>query len=64
VKVSANGTLAGQLLMGGNDHEFGNEIIPVPYGYVVTGGASSNNNGDAGANHGKTDMWQLKIKEL
>jgi hypothetical protein len=64
VKVSANGTLAGQLLMGGNDHEFGNEIIPVPYGYVVTGGSSSNNNGDAGANHGKTDMWQLKIKEL
>jgi hypothetical protein len=65
VKLSANGTLAGQLLMGGNDYDSGTGIIPTPgAGYIVAGGTSSNNNGDVGANHGKSDMWLVKIKEL
>ncbi|HEX6432349.1 MAG TPA: hypothetical protein VF008_31870, partial [Niastella sp.] len=63
VKVTANGTLAGQLLMGGNIDDWGIGIIPVPYGYVITGASRSNNSGDVGANHGNADMWLVKIKE-
>jgi hypothetical protein len=65
VKLSATGTLAGQLLMGGNAYEAGTNIIPTPgAGYMVIGGTSSHINGDVGANHGKSDMWLVKIKEL
>jgi hypothetical protein len=65
VKLSANGTLAGQQLLGGNDYEEASSIATVPGdGYVIAGYTDSNNNGDVGANNGISDMWVVKIKEL
>jgi arginine repressor len=66
VKLQANGTLAGQQLLGGDDSEYSTAITAFTGGgYVITGYTDSNNSGDVGINHGgHYDMWVVKINEL
>lgn len=66
VKLQANGTLAGQQLLGGDDSEYSAAITAFTGGgYVITGSTDSNNSGDVGINHGgQYDMWIVKINEL
>jgi hypothetical protein len=66
IKLLANGTLAGQQLLGGDDSEYPSGITAFTGGgYVITGYTDSNNSGDVGINHGgHYDMWVVKINEL
>jgi len=63
VKLDSLGTIEWQNLLGGNSAEEGESIaLTSDQGYIVTGLASSNSNGDVGPSNGGADFWLVKLK--
>jgi hypothetical protein len=59
-EINDKGNLLWQKAFGGSEGDFGYSVEQTPDGgYIINGGASSNN-GDVTGNHGNEDLWVLK----
>lgn len=61
VKLSAKGHIAWQKNFGGSDYDQAYAIQQTTDGGYIFCGSTSSNNGDVSGNHGKDDMWVVKV---
>jgi hypothetical protein len=62
VKLNPSGGIQWQKVLGGNGFEDGRSIRQTTdNGYILIGSTDSDNSGDVGANHGKSDIWVVKL---
>jgi len=65
VKLNSAGTLQWQKVLGGSGSDYGYDIRQTSDGgYILAGYTSSSSSGDVGANHGGTDVWVVKLREV
>jgi len=58
--VDGSGELLWQRCIGGRSDDSGESIIPIEDGYLISGSTASHD-GDVTGNHGKTDVWIVKL---
>jgi hypothetical protein len=62
VKLNPAGGIQWQKVLGGNAFDSGRSIYPTTDGgYILTGVTYSDTTGDVGPNHGKSDIWVVKL---
>jgi hypothetical protein len=62
VRLSPGGGIQWQKVLGGADFESGRSIRQTTDGgYVLAGNTESDNTGNVGSNHGKSDIWVVKL---
>jgi gliding motility-associated-like protein len=61
VKADANGNMLWQKTAGGTEDDEAYSVKATPDGGCIVGGSSFSNNGDVTGNHGKADMWVIKL---
>ena len=62
VKLNPAGGIQWQKVLGGAGFESGRSIDQMTDGgYILTGTTDSDNSGDVGSNHGKSDIWVVKL---
>jgi gliding motility-associated-like protein len=61
VKADANGNMLWQKTAGGTEDDEAYAVKATPDGGCVVAGLSFSNNGDVTGNHGKADMWVIKL---
>jgi hypothetical protein len=61
VKISATGNMEWQRNYGGDGMDEFKTIIRTNDGNYVCFGTTTSNNGDVSGNHGRTDLWVIKI---
>lgn len=62
VKFNNSGTLLWQKVLGGSRDDSAHSVAQTPDGYIVAGYTDSTD-GDITANHGKFDLWVVKLKD-
>jgi hypothetical protein len=63
VKVNANGDVAWNRTFGGSYFDAADACVATnDGGFLIAADTYSNNNGDVGANHGRSDWWIIKLK--
>ncbi len=61
VKISSTGSLEWQKCLGGSGFDTGYKIATLPDGDYVLTGTTNSNDGDVSGNHGKRDVWTIKV---
>lgn len=61
LKVTENGDLLWEETYGGSNEDFGYDIQQTSDGSYIVIGVTTSNDGDVKGNHGKNDIWILKI---
>jgi hypothetical protein len=62
VKLNPAGDIQWQKVLGGDGFDAGRSIEPTTDGgYILTGVTDSDNTGDVGPNHGRSDVWVVKL---
>ena len=62
IKMNPAGTIQWQKVLGGKDRDEGfSTQQTTDDGYILIGSTDSSNTGDVGSNHGKSDIWVVKL---
>jgi hypothetical protein len=65
VKLNSVGSIQWQKVLGGAGFDAGRSIDQMTDGgYTLTGTTNSDNSGNVGPNHGKTDIWVVKLNTV
>ena len=63
VKIDKDGNIIWEKTYGGSDDDGASAIIAAPGGGYIVAGWTESNDGDVSENHGKVDVWILKLDE-
>ena len=63
VKLNASGKIVWQRCLGGSSTDFANSIQQTNDGGYILAGNTDSNDGDVSGNHGKQDVWIVKLNE-
>ncbi|HXS36902.1 MAG TPA: hypothetical protein VN721_09385, partial [Flavipsychrobacter sp.] len=63
VKLSAGGSIQWQKCLGGSDDDYAASIQQTTDGGYIVAGQTLSNDGDVSGNHGREDMWIVKLND-
>src|SRR5688500_14394305 len=61
IKLSNQGEVEWERFYGGTSYDFGQSILQTTEGGYIFCGRTQSNNGDVTSNHGKSDIWVVKL---
>lgn len=63
IRLSESGSIIWQKTLGGSKEEYGQSIVETEDGGYILASYSFSNDGDVTGNHGKSDIWLVKISD-